>query len=127
MGFIAKVMTAFVWLMCAVVITQVNQLSNQQALLMTGMGLLVIVFWGGIKKLVSDRYEDGRSHRNRRKQLEMELHAMERRIALTLNEQRAGHDRTMELMQFRQQLLAMESAENDAMVRAMISTLDSVK
>lgn len=127
MGFIAKVMTAFSWLIAAVVITQVNQLSNQQALLMTGIGLLVIVFWSGIKKLVSDRYEDGRSHRNRRRQLELELQAMERRITLAMLEQRAGHDRSMELMQFRQQLLAMEAAENEAMVRAMIATLDSVK
>lgn len=127
MGFIAKVMTAFSWLIAAVVITQVNQLSNQQAFLMTGLGLLVIVFWSGIKKLVSDRYEDGRSHRNRRRQLELELQAMERRITLAMLEQRAGHDRSMELMQFRQQLLAMEAAENEAMVRAMIATLDSVK
>ena len=125
--FFGKFMLGLVWSLFCVAVAQGSGLSNAQGYTMMGIGIVCILFWGTIKKIVSDYYEDGRAHRNRKKQLDMELHAMERRINIAISEQRAGHNRTMELMQFRQQLLAMEAQENDAMVRAMISTLDSVK
>lgn len=127
MGFIGKVFFGFIWLAISLALVEGKNVSGTEAMILVGAGWVVILFSGGIKKVISDWYEDGRSHRNRRKQLDMEMHALERRINATVAEQRAGHNRTMELMQFRQQLLNMEAQENDAMVRAMISTLDSVK
>lgn len=127
MGFIGKIFLGIVWLVVALTMIEGKGVSAAQGMSLIGAGWAVILFWGVIKKIVSDRYEDGRAHNNRRKQIDLELHAMERRINATISEQRAGHDRTMQLMQFRQQLLQMEAQENDAMVRAMISTLDSVK
>lgn len=127
MGFIGKVFMGIFWLVVSLTMIEGRNVSAVQGLALIGAGWALIFFWGGIKKIISDQYEDGRAHRNHRKRLDMELTAMERRINAAIAEQRAGHDRSIELMKFRQELLKMEAQENDALVRAMISTLDSVK
>lgn len=127
MGFIGKIILGFGWMILSVAIIQSSGMGTNSGWFLVGAGLVLILFWGTIKKVISDQYEDGRMHRNRRKQIDLELHAMERRINAAITEQRAGHDRTMQLMQFRQQLLQMEAQENDAMIRAMVSTIDSIK
>ena|ERR1035437_5282953 len=126
-SFIVKVFLGIVWLAASLAMIEGKQVSAPQWMTLVAAGWLLIGFWGGIKKVISDQYEDNRAHRNRRKQLDMDLHALQRRINIAIGEAKAGHDRTIDLMRFRQELLAMEAQENDAMVRAMISTLDSVK
>jgi hypothetical protein len=110
-----------------VVITEAKPVSNAYGFFLIGSGWLVIMLWGPVKKVISDQYEDNRAHRNHERRVELDLQEMQRRIELNIAQQKAGHDRTMELMQFRKQLLEMEAQENDAMVKAMISTIDNIK